>query len=307
MSEGVIREKRLLNLRAICLFLVLTPILYYIYDQLQDGWDKLEHYRWSLNLGYLLLSILTAFFYFLFTSWIWYRLLSYLGSDLGFWKSFRILQLAQLGKYLPGRIWAVGGQLYLGEREGVSRPILLWAMGLHWFFNLLSGAIIFLPFLYVLTSLWVAASVTVMLMFLLSLGFLPRHILRCLSGWADLSDPEKLPSGLLRLSPSQSATIFFAFVFTWALFGFAFWSLINALTEIPLRAYYEVLASFCGAWVLGAVSFFTPAGLGVREGALVFLLGQFLLPSMAVIISIAARLWITVVELACAAIAWFIQ
>lgn len=300
------QDKGFVNLRRTFLFLVLPGMVYYIYDQLQDGWDKLEHTKWSLNPGYLLLSILVAFSYFVFTSWIWYRLLSYLGSELGFWKSFRILQLSQLGKYLPGRIWAIGGQIYLGEREGIPRSTLLWAMGIHWFFNFLSGAIIFLPFLYVLTTLWVAASVTLILTFLLSLGFLPRHILRLLTGWVDLSDPERLPSGLLRLSPSQSLTIFFSFVFTWTLFGFAFWSLINAITEVPLGAYYEVLASFCGAWVVGVLSFFTPGGIGVREGAMVYLLGQFLLPSMAVIIAVAARLWITLVELVCAAIAWLL-
>jgi hypothetical protein len=248
-----------------------------------------------------------ALSYFVFTSWIWHLLLSYLGSEVGFWKSFRILQLAQLGKYLPGRVWAIGGQLYLGEREGIPRPTLLWAMGLHWFFNLLSGAIIFLPFLYVLTPLWAAVSVTLILMFLLGLGFLPRRILRLLSGWVDLSDPEKLPSSLLRISSGQCLSIFFAFVFTWSFFGFAFWSLINTITEVPLGAYYKVLASFCGAWVVGVISFFAPGGIGVREGAMVYLLGQFLLPSVAVIITIAARLWITLVELVCAAVGWFSQ
>lgn len=296
-----------MNLHRIFLFLVLAPILYYIYDQLQGDWNKLERTRWSLKTGYLFLSTLIAFFYFVLTSWIWHRLLSYLGSKLAFWKSFQILQLAQLGKYLPGRIWVIGGQLYLGEQEGVPRRTMIWALGLHWFFNLLSGAVIFLPFLYHLASLWVTATVTLIFLFLLSLAFFPHSILAFLSSRLDLSDPEKPPLGLPRISLRQSLTIFFGFVFAWALFGFAFWSLINAFTEVSLGTYYDALASFCGAWVVGVLSFFTPGGIGVREGALVYLLGQFLLPSMAVIISIAARLWITLVELICAAVAWLLS
>lgn len=292
------QDKGLFNLHRVILLLALPPILYYIYHQLLDGWDRLEEYRWVLNPGYLGLSMLMAFLYFVLTSWIWHRLLSYLGSNLSFWRCFRILQLAQLGKYLPGRIWTIGGQLYLGEREGVPRATLIWAMGLHAFFNLIAGAVIFLPYLYLFAHPAVAASGTLIFLFLLILGFFPRPMLWLLSRWGMPS------SGLLRLSPGQSFSILSVFVLAWILFGFSFWILINAFTNVPLGAYYKVLASFCGAWVVGVLSVFTPAGIGVREGALVYLLGQFLLPSMAVIISIAARLWITVVELFCAAIAW---
>lgn len=301
------RKKKILNLYRIFLFLVLALAFYYIYDQLQDGWSKLDQYRWSLSFGYLFVSIVVEFLYIVFGAWIWHRLLSYLGSEIGFWKSFRILQLAQLGKYLPGRIWAIGGQLYFGEQEGIPRSTLLWATGLQWFFNLLSGAIISLPFLYVLVPLWVAISGTLILSFLLSLGLFSAHVLWTVSGWLNRSPLEKPPTDPPRISPTQSLTIFFALGLAWFLFGFAFWSLINAFIDLPLGAYYEVSASFCGAWVLGALSFFTPAGIGVREGALVYLMGQFLLPSLAVIISIAARLWITMVELFCAAITWLIE
>lgn len=306
-DPDAMRSKRFLNPHAILLILFLPPILYYIFVQLQDGWDKLRHYPWDFNLGYFLLSIIVAFLYFVLTSWVWQRVLSYFGTELGLWQSFRILQLAQLGKYLPGRVWAIGGQLYLGEREGLSRNILLWTTGLHWFGNLLAGAIIFLPFLYGLVPARVAVLGTLVVLVLLSLGFFPRPIFGLFSDELESGRQGRLASGLLRLTPTQALTVLCGFLFAWCVFGFALWLMVNAFMDLSLGAYYEVLASFCGAWAVGVLSFFAPAGIGVREGAWVYLLGQFLHPSLAVIISIAARLWITVVELACAAIAWFIQ
>ncbi len=289
------------------MFLILPLIFYYIYGQLHDGWEKLDHYRWSLNPYYLLLSVVTVSLYAVLATWTWQLVLFYLGSELGFWKSFRILQLSQLGKYLPGRIWAVGGQVYLGEQEGISPRVLVWTTGLQWFFNLLSGATIFLPFLYIFAPQRIAVFATLILLCVLGLGFFPIHLLRVLSGWLNLGLEKKLPTDLSWLSPTQSLKIFFALVLVWLLFGLSFWSLINAFIAIPLVSYYEVSASFCGAWVLGTLSFFTPAGIGVREGALVYLLGHFLLPSVAVMISVASRLWIIAVELSCASIAWFIK
>ena len=102
ISARAMRSKRFLMFHRAFLLLVLPLVLYYIYRQLQDGWDKLESYRWSLNLEYLFLSILVALAYLVFGSWIWHRLLFHLGSDLPFWKSYRVLQLGQMGKYLPG-------------------------------------------------------------------------------------------------------------------------------------------------------------------------------------------------------------
>jgi hypothetical protein len=212
-----------------------------------------------------------------------------------------------LGKYLPGRIWAFGGQIYLGQHQGISPHTILWATGLQWFFNLLSGAIIFLPFLYVLTPRAIAVAATLMLLCLTGLGLFPLHFLRLVSGRISLSLKERLPKDLPGFSPTQSLTILLALVLAWLLFGFSFWSLINAFVEIPLRAYYEVSASFCGAWVLGTLSFFAPAGIGVREGALVYFLGQFLASSLAVMISVASRLWFIAVELLCAFTAWLIE
>jgi len=299
--------KRWQHLRRALLFLILSLIVYYVYDQLQDGWGKLERYRWSLNVYYLLLGALANGLYVVLATWIWRQVLSYLGSELGFRQSFRILQLSQLGKYLPGRIWAIGGQLYLGEREGIPRRTVFWALGLQWFFNLLSGAIIFLPLLYILTSRAIAVAATLMLLCLLGLGLFPLHFLRVIFGWLSPSLKERLPKDMPWFSPNQSLTILLALVLAWLLFGFSFWSLISAFVEIPLATYYEVSASFCGAWVLGTLSFFAPAGIGVREGALVYLLGQFLASSLAVMISIAFRLWLIVVELLCAFIAWLVE
>jgi glycosyltransferase 2 family protein len=301
------RRKRFLILHWIALLLVIPLLLYYIYHQLHEGWDQLENLQWSLDFGYLFLSILVALLYFALGSWIWQRILFCLGSDLTFWKAYRILQIAQLGKYLPGRLGAVVGQLYLGAQEGVSVSTLFWATGLHWLYNLVSGAVILLPFLSTFAPRWVTVSMTLAVLVASIFVIFPRLILQTVARWVRLADTGKFQLGFLRLSASQNLIIFLSFFFAWTLFGFAFWCFVNALLALPLTSYYQLLSSFCGAWILGAVSFFTPAGIGVREGVMVYLLGQFLLPSMAVLISVAARLWLTVMELLCAAIASFIR
>ena len=60
------------------------------------------------------------------------------------------------------------------------------------------------------------------------------------------------------------------------------------------------------AWVLatfsGFIAFFAPAGIGVQEGALLLLLSPALPPEQAALLTVAARIWQTVVVLAAAGV-----
>jgi uncharacterized membrane protein YbhN (UPF0104 family) len=48
---------------------------------------------------------------------------------------------------------------------------------------------------------------------------------------------------------------------------------------------------------LGLIAIFAPSGLGVREGALVYLLSSIMPTPVAVIISILTRIWMTLIEI----------
>jgi uncharacterized membrane protein YbhN (UPF0104 family) len=48
---------------------------------------------------------------------------------------------------------------------------------------------------------------------------------------------------------------------------------------------------------LGLIAIFAPSGLGVREGALVYLLSFMMVTPVAVIISVLTRIWMTLIEI----------
>ena len=80
----------------------------------------------------------------------------------------------------------------------------------------------------------------------------------------------------------------------WILQGLAFWVLARGLGfRLSLL---EGVPAFPAAYVAGYVALFAPAGAGVREGILVALLGP-MLGAGAAVLSLAARLWSTIVEI----------
>lgn len=69
------------------------------------------------------------------------------------------------------------------------------------------------------------------------------------------------------------------------------------LTSFGVKiGFVQGLAVFPTAYLLGYIAFFAPAGLGVREGSLIFFLTPLAGP-MATVLAVLARLWTTVVEL----------
>jgi hypothetical protein len=67
--------------------------------------------------------------------------------------------------------------------------------------------------------------------------------------------------------------------------------------KMPLTSMIAIIATISVAAIAGYIAFFSMGGLGVREGAMFFMLKQFSSIEAALILPIATRLLLTVVEL----------
>jgi hypothetical protein len=65
-----------------------------------------------------------------------------------------------------------------------------------------------------------------------------------------------------------------------------------------------VVSAFAAAYVLGYVMVFAPAGLGPREGFLILFLTPHAGAASAGVVAIVLRIWMTLVEVAAAAVFW---
>jgi uncharacterized membrane protein YbhN (UPF0104 family) len=81
---------------------------------------------------------------------------------------------------------------------------------------------------------------------------------------------------------------------SWMIQGVAF-RILMASFGVEM-GWVQGLSVFPAAYLMGYIAFFAPAGLGVREGSLIFFLTPHAGP-MAPVLAVLARLWTTVVEL----------
>jgi uncharacterized membrane protein YbhN (UPF0104 family) len=94
---------------------------------------------------------------------------------------------------------------------------------------------------------------------------------------------------------------------SWLIAGIAFYVLLLALLpDAPLILLPICVGIYAIVWDIGFVSFLTPSGLGVREGAIV-LLFALAFPALGIssILAILSRVVSTVAEILCVSVAYF--
>lgn len=229
------------------------------------------------------------------TTWIalqWQWVLAALGSDPGRGRVLTWFFAGELGKYVPGGVWAVVGRGELAHRGGVPRtaayPATLLSLGLF----CLSGAVGWAavrpftdPAAVGLARWWTWALIPVLL------AALHPAVLRPAFGAVARISRGRLAVPVLPWS--RSLGLLASTLPAWLLLGAT-----NALVAHALGFTADpaaVAAAAVAAWVLG-VLVPVPAGAGVREVA--FAVGSGLPTGPAVLVAALARVVFVAVDLA---------
>lgn len=205
-----------------------------------------------------------------------------------------------LGRNVPGRVAELAGQFYMGRSLGLSSSTLIGGIAYHHILLLVTAAVFvsltLIPSLAAGPGI-VSGYVYVPVVALAGLALLHPRVLRQgakavmrFRGRAARPPDWGLP-------PRVAGALIGLYLTSYLLMGVAFYSVIRSLTPYPLSHLPLAAGAYAFAMVLGRMAFLVPAGLGVREGALVALL-QFTMPvELAVLSAFASRIWTTVLDL----------
>lgn len=280
--------------------IVVGAVLYFLGRNLWGNWAKLREYPWQLNYAYLGLSFLLVGATFVFIVFIWLLILRKLGAQLSFKKGFRIWFLSALGKYLPGKVWQVFGLVYLCRREGVSVEESATSVILVHVLSIVPGIGVFFLTAGSLNPGFRGSFYG--LLFLIPLGLViayPPILERLINFFARKLKREEVH---FRARYTDVLGFMLLYLLSWLLYGCAFFSFVRAIAYVHYEHIFAFSGVFTGAYLLGLYSIFVPGGLGVREGALVFLLMPFFPLPIATALSLASRIWLTLAELICVGI-----
>lgn len=230
----------------------------------------------------------------------WRRIVAAWGSAMRFGDAARIWSISNLGRYVPGKVWQIGAMTTLAERAGVSPIAAAGSAILNTIVNIATGFLVALvagwrsfdTLSYGHTALGVGLLVVViggvmLLPFLLPslLGLARRFTGRALAVAA-------IPHRAIYLSLAGN-------IVAWLLYGAAFQWFVHGIIGSTAGSFADFVTAWAWPYVLGYLVLVVPGGIGVRDGALALALTALGIatPPQAALITVASRLWLTVLEL----------
>jgi len=286
-------------------------IFYFLGKQLVDNWGKVAAYRWQVNYPLLVLATALCVFTFFIMSSVWRLIILSLGRRIGPAKAFKVSYIANLGRYIPGKVWQMFGMIVLARKEGITEEEALTSFGLTELFAVPSGLLCGVVFLmlspggiddysripYATTGL-ILIGVAILLVSLWTVVF-PRHMETILNRIFVFFKRKAIR---LEINKSLAAAIYGGYFLGWSLYGLSFWIFVKGVT-VQAAPLFPVIGLFVIAYQIGYLAIFAPGGIGPREAVMTLLLAPFFGPAVAAALSLASRLWLIVVEAVAALIA----
>ena len=287
--------------------LIISIVFYFMVRQLYYGWHELSHYHFEFKYKMFLLSFLPLTINFLIASIYFQKLLKILGVSINLTNTFKVIFLSRLGKYIPGSgIWTLLGQVYLFDKEKVSKLIVLIANITQLLVYTLYGLLVFIAFyFFYLGSKLAIQKVALIFIFCTCVFILHPKIFSKVVNLISY----KLKGERINVSYNYPDLIYLSVlcVVDWLIFGVGLYFLINSFYSVSINLIPIFTGAFAISWILGIYIFITPDGLGIREGVQSYLLSFFIPLPIAIIFSLFTRVWSTIGDLICGALALLIK
>jgi hypothetical protein len=279
-----------------------AAITYFLFRSLKISWDELaevEIAEWSPRFLPFVASFVLLLAVFAYLVALWARMVTAFGGPkLGLGEAIKIFFVANLGRYVPGKIWQLAGLTYLAGKRGVSLPVASAAAVLGQVYSLGAAAILAGIALAAGTrssfprdlAPW-ALGFALLIALLTTVPAAQRSFLRTVFKLSRRED------AVPRLDAGFGIRWLALYLPAWLAYGIAFGLLWRSLATLPPVSWPAAVGGFAGAYFLGYAALFAPAGVGVREGVMALLLTPWMGAAEATLLAVLARLWMTAAEL----------
>ncbi len=265
--------------------------------QLVSHWQEVADTVFRLQWHRAILAQAAIFLGLTCSAMSWQVLLDDLGKPIGMRRGAQIFLVGQLGKYLPGSVWAYVLQIELGHKAGLARPRVFAAT----VFSVVVGVVAalfagslaiprlvdqdprlaWLPWLYLVLPAAVVMLYPPVLTAIVRLGF---RLLR---------RPRPDHPATLRAVMASVASA----VGTYTFFGIHLWMLADTREGLTLGPLSLCIGTMAIAMLAGLAFFLLPSGVGARELVIIVALTPVVGVGPATAYAAVSRVMFTLAEL----------
>ena len=276
-------------------------ILWLAGRSLVRNWHQLEGQPldWRVDPLLLALAALVVWGMYALLVTAWRLMLGAWGERLDGWTAGRIWTVSNLGKYIPGKVWAIAGMAVMSRQEGVSAvaatgsAVIVQALAIGTgaaVTGLTGAAALERAHPGATAALWILVAGAVVGIALLLWPPVLRWLVRTAVGSGETPAP---PLAAIAYGVAANGA-------AWVGYGVALWLLARGLlpgTGLELGA---AIAVFTASYLAGFLALVAPGGLGVREGLFILMLQGSIGIGAATVLALASRVLLTITELGAA-------
>jgi len=288
---------------------IVLAIFLFLGKAVWENWAQVKEASFTFRPFPIISSTLIFVFSYFIQIWAWYLITLKLKIALSPPETLKSWFYSQLGKYLPGKVWLLLSRFYFYESKGKSKKAISIALYLETITIIVAAGLMFLAavisfkemrsFYSGRQSWWLA------LLFILAFLSLHPRVLQKILNWT-LVQFKKEPISL-SISYSDILWILLVCIVSWVSGGVGFYFFVDSVYPVGPQYILFLTGALAFSSTLGLIAIFAPSGLGVREGALVYLLSYMMPEAVAVIISVLTRIWMTLVEIGLIGVVYLIS
>lgn len=268
---------------------------------LARNWNDLQtqSIQWKIDPLWIVVSLAITWGAYAGLIEAWRRVVESLRQRLGYWDAARITMVSNLGKYVPGKVWAIAGAAYLAQQVGVTKTAAVASAIVLQALALASGVILvalLAPGLHGVPVGYVIGGAA------LGVAAVGGVVVLCSRRALDAIQ-RRLPPSIPRLEPIAPGVMLAALgvnAAAWCAYGLAFVALTRGVLPEVSLPWTLATSVFTTSYLIGLLVAFAPGGLGVRESMFVLLLGGPLGVKLAGALALATRVTLTIAELGAA-------
>lgn len=271
-------------------YVIVIVIFFFIGKVLIQNWKQIPFENLQFKYLFLIYSFIAMIITLLLCAIGWKQCIRCFGEEVSFLKANQILALSRAGAYVPGKIWGVLGLVYFAKQEGISGAKIGANVVLETIICLLSGILIaFVSLAFVPLQCIGKFNLFLLLSFIpVCLALYPPFFRNIVNLGLKILKQEPID---FTLSYFQLLLLLVIYSVNWFFQGLCFYFLIKSFYQIPVSMLSVAITSHIISWFVGFISFFSPGGLGIKEGIMSFILKSYLPVSIGITSAILFRIW----------------
>ena len=287
-------------------FFVLGLIFFFISKYIYINFSLINFKEISFNIFFLILSIIVYVLHVFLNVYVWHIITRQNNCNISLIETFKVRVYSDFGKYIPGKLFAYGILFYHYEKKNISKKKIIICSLQESIVSILAPGIISLICMFFLDikELSIYKTSVILLLVFCMIIIHPKLINYFINIFFTLFKKDKVE---ITSNYFQILVVLLWSILSWLIYGWSFYFFINSFYHCELNTYFFLTGAFAISTLFGFLAFFTPGGLGVREGVLMYLMSFSFPISIATLVSLLSRIWSIIIELIILFIIYFIN